>query len=187
MTSGVTPKGGAESGRRDGGDGFRAPAQLHNSLESHCAVADWRPDGLTAWCSTQGIYSARSELAATFELELDQVRVLCEYMGGGFGAKIGCGETGVISTELSRRTERPVRRCCLAARRICPPGSARRPTCTSSSGATREGVLTAIEAHAVMGGWIGRLVVSGAGAGERRRRRLARTDFIANRWRLSGP
>ena len=54
------------------------------------------------WCSTQGIYGARSELAAAFELELDQVRVLCEYMGGGFGSKIGCGDTGVIWRPSSR-------------------------------------------------------------------------------------
>ena len=137
---------------------YRAPAQLHNSLESHCAVADWRPDGLTAWCSTQGIYSARSELAATFGLELDQVRVLCEYMGGGFGAKIGCGDTG-RDRDRALAPNRAGRCgwCCPAARRTCPPDSARRPTCTSSSGATRDGVLTAIEAHAVMGlgsaGW----------------------------------
>ncbi len=136
---------------------YHAPAQLHNSLESHCAVADWRPDGLTAWCSTQGIYGARSELAATFGLELDQVRVLCEYMGGGFGSKIGCGDTGVVATELSRRTERPVR-LVLSRREENLSAGFRTPADVHIElGATRDGVLTAIEAHAVMGlgsaGW----------------------------------
>ncbi len=78
-------------------------------LEPHCAVADWQPHQLTLWCSTQSIYGVRSDLAATFGLELDQVRVLCEYMGGGFGAKISAGESGMLATELSRRSGRPVR------------------------------------------------------------------------------
>ena len=136
---------------------YHAPTQLHNALETHCAVADWRPDGLTAWCSTQGIYGARTELASTFGLELDQVRVLCEFMGGGFGAKIGCGDTGVLATELSRRSGRPVR-LVLSRREENLVSGFRTPADVHIEiGATRDGTLTGIEASAVMGlgsaGW----------------------------------
>ncbi len=136
---------------------YRAPAQLHNPLEPHCAVADWRPDGLTVWCSTQGIYGARSEIAAAFDLEVEQVRVLCEYMGGGFGAKLGAGTEGMMATELSRRTGRPVR-LVLSRREENLAKGFRTPIEVSLAlGATRDGELTAIEGSAVMGlgsgGW----------------------------------
>jgi CO/xanthine dehydrogenase Mo-binding subunit len=43
------------------------------------------------------------------------VRVICEYMGGGFGAKNGVGNYIVLAAELARRTGRPVR-CALSRR-----------------------------------------------------------------------
>ena len=88
---------------------YIAPAQLHNSMEPHAAVADWREDGLTLWSSTQAIYDARATVAEAFELDPERVRVICEFMGGGFGSKFGVGPQGILATELSRQTGRPVR------------------------------------------------------------------------------
>ena len=136
---------------------YSAPVQLHNPLETHCAVSDWRPHGLTVWCSTQSIYGVRSDLAATFGLELDQVRVLCEYMGGGFGAKISGGEAGVLSTELSRRTGRPVRLVLPRRDENLVSGYRTAVDMTFLLGASADGTLTAVEGSAVMGlgtgGW----------------------------------
>ena len=41
------------------------------------------------WASTQGIFGVREELAQELKVPASRVRVLCEYMGGGFGAKFG--------------------------------------------------------------------------------------------------
>ena len=73
---------------------YLAPAQLHNSMEPHAAVADWREDGLTLWSSTQAIYDARATVAEAFGLDPERVRVICEFMGGGFGSKFGVGPAG---------------------------------------------------------------------------------------------
>ena len=45
----------------------------------------------------------------------DKVRVVCEYMGGGFGSKNSAGEYTFVAAELARRTGRPVR-CALTRR-----------------------------------------------------------------------
>ncbi len=45
----------------------------------------------------------------------DRVRVVCEYMGGGFGSKNSAGEYTFVAAELARRTGRPVR-CALTRR-----------------------------------------------------------------------
>ena len=72
-------------------------------------MADWRDDGLVVWSSTQAIYDARGDLAEAFGLDPEGVRVICEFMGGGFGSKFGVGPQGILAAELSRRTRRPVR------------------------------------------------------------------------------
>ncbi len=136
---------------------FDAPAQMHNALESHCAVADWRADGLTVWTSTQSIYQAREQLATMFELDPERVRVICQFMGGGFGAKFGLGAEGVLATELSRRSRRPVR-LVFSRRDENRAAGYRTPARISFSiGADAAGRLQAIEASAVMGlgtgGW----------------------------------
>ena len=80
--------------------------QTHSALETHGFVVDWKPDELTVYASTQGTSSVRDEFAEVFKLPKSQVRVITEYMGGGFGAKFGAGNEGVVAANLSRKAER---------------------------------------------------------------------------------
>ncbi len=86
--------------------------QTHSALETHGVVADWKPDGLTVYASTQGTMSVRDELAEIFNLPKTKVRVITEYMGGGFGAKFGAGNVGAVATHLSKKAGAPVRLFC---------------------------------------------------------------------------
>ena len=88
---------------------FRTQVQTHSALETHGVVADWRDDGLTVYASTQSTLSVRDELAAIFGLPKAKVRVLTEFMGGGFGAKFGAGTFGLVAATLSKKTGAPVR------------------------------------------------------------------------------
>lgn len=83
--------------------------QTHSALETHGVVADWKPELLTVYASTQGTASVREELAGFFRIPKSQVRVITEFMGGGFGAKFGAGNPGVVAAALSRKTGAPVR------------------------------------------------------------------------------
>ena len=67
------------------------------------------------YISTQYIWGVRSGLATAFGIPRDRVRVICEFMGGGFGAKNGAGDYTLVAAELARRTGRPVR-CALTRR-----------------------------------------------------------------------
>ncbi len=60
----------------------------HAHLETHCAIS-WLDEAqrLTIRSSSQTPFLARRALAALFELDPAKVRVFCERMGGGFGAK----------------------------------------------------------------------------------------------------
>lgn len=91
---------------------YQTQVQTHAALETHGVVADWKPDQLTVWASTQGTLSVRDELAGVFQLQRSKVRVITEYMGGGFGAKFGAGNWGVLATHLSRKAGAPVKLMC---------------------------------------------------------------------------
>jgi xanthine dehydrogenase YagR molybdenum-binding subunit len=87
---------------------YRTQVHTHVPLETHGIVADWKSNGLTVYASTQNTVNVRDELADYFELPKSKVRVLAEYIGGGFGAKHSAGVYGPMAAELSRKTNRPV-------------------------------------------------------------------------------
>jgi xanthine dehydrogenase YagR molybdenum-binding subunit len=123
---------------------FRTQVQTHSALETHGVVADWKPDGLTVYASTQGTASVRDELAEIFKLKKSQVRVITDFMGGGFGAKFGAGNPGVIATHLSRKAGAPVR--LMMSRKDEHLSTGNRPDSAQKLkiGARRDGTLTAV-------------------------------------------
>ena len=88
---------------------FETPTQMHNALETHGCVATWEGDQLVLYESTQFIHGVRDRAADYLGLHRNQVRVVQQYMGGGFGAKNGAGKYTVLAALLSRATRRPVR------------------------------------------------------------------------------
>jgi CO/xanthine dehydrogenase Mo-binding subunit len=123
---------------------YRTQTLLHNPLETHQCVADWNGDTLDVYVSTQYIWGVRDGVAAAFDLPPDRVRVVCEYMGGGFGAKNGAGDYVYLAVELARRTGRPVR-CALGRREENLVGGNRNATIQRVvAGARADGTLTAL-------------------------------------------
>jgi CO/xanthine dehydrogenase Mo-binding subunit len=138
---------------------YRTQTVLHNALEQHQAVCDWQGDTLVVYTSTQFIWGIREEIATKLGLPQDRVRVVCEYMGGGFGAKNGAGEYTFVAAELARRTGRPVR-CALTRREENLDSGNRNSTIQRlRAGARADGTLTALEGEfvAALGwdGWLG--------------------------------
>ena len=78
-------------------------------METHGNTVSWTDEGVTAWASTQGITSVRDGLAGSLQLDHSKVRVITDFMGGGFGAKFGPGVEGVLAAKLSKAAGAPVR------------------------------------------------------------------------------
>jgi xanthine dehydrogenase YagR molybdenum-binding subunit len=134
------------------------PAHVQSPLEPHAAVVRWEGDGLTAWVSTQGMFDARRELAQRFGLVPERVRVVSEFIGGGFGGKQGAGVEAVLAAELARAADRPVRLALSRHEDQLVGGRRARTRQTVTLGARRDGKLAGIELAAVVemgaGGWI---------------------------------
>ena len=88
---------------------YRTPCALHTALEPHGSVAEWVGDDVTVWESTQGIFQVRKDVARAFKLPLNRVRVMKDYMGGGFGAKNFAAANTYAAVALSKKLGRPVR------------------------------------------------------------------------------
>jgi len=126
------------------------PDHLQTPLEPHAAVASWDGDELTVWLSTQGMFDARRELAEAFGIPAHRVRVISEFIGGGFGAKQGGGFEGAAAAELARLSGRPVRLVNNRHEEQLDGGRRSRTFQTIRLGATREGKLTAIEQESIV-------------------------------------
>jgi xanthine dehydrogenase YagR molybdenum-binding subunit len=124
---------------------YRTQVQTHSAFETHGVVADWKPDGLTVYASTQGTMSVRDELAEVFALPKTKVRVISEYMGGGFGAKFGAGNVGVIATHLSRKAGAPVRLFCDRKEEHWATGNRPDADMSVKMGADKDGKLMALQ------------------------------------------
>jgi xanthine dehydrogenase YagR molybdenum-binding subunit len=88
---------------------YSTPIQIHHPLETHGNTVSWTDQGVTCWASTQGISSVRDGLAGNLNIPQNQVRVISEFMGGGFGAKFGPGIEGALAARLSKEAKAPVR------------------------------------------------------------------------------
>lgn len=145
---------------------YTTQVHTHSALETHSLVVRWDSDKkLTAWCSTQGIFSVRDELAEVFNLKPQDVHVITDYLGGGFGAKFGASapgsRMGFIAGELAKITRAPV--SLLLDRREEHLCTGNRPDSIQevALGADAAGTLTAIkvQAHGTAG------IGTGAGVG----------------------
>ena len=145
----VRKEGDAEQGFKDADvvvdARYTTQVQTHSALETHGVVADWKPDMLTVYASTQGTASVREELAGYFKLPKSQVRVITEYMGGGFGAKFGAGNPGVVAAILSKKTGAPVRLMLDRQEEHLSVGNRPSSDQRLRIGAKKDGTITAIQ------------------------------------------
>ena len=135
---------------------YRTQVVLHTSMETHQSVVQWVGDTLEVFISTQYIWGIRDEVAGALGLAPDKVRVVCNYMGGGFGSKNSPDDYTFIAIELATRTHRPVR-CALTRREENLATGNRNATIQRLTiGAKADGTLTALGGEYVNAtGWSG--------------------------------
>lgn len=88
-------------------------AFIHNAqMEPRATLAHWDTgmgeDKLTLYTPTQGIANCRHDTARDLGLKDHQVRIVCNYMGGGFGNKNQNQDADLITASLARLSGAPV-------------------------------------------------------------------------------
>jgi CO/xanthine dehydrogenase Mo-binding subunit len=135
---------------------YRTQTVLHNAMETHQSVCRWEGDTLEIYTSTQYIWGVRDGVADALALPRDKVRVVCNFMGGGFGAKNSPGDYTFIAVALAGHAGAPVR-CALSRREENVASGNRNSTIQRLvAGARADGTLTGLSGEYVNAiGWYG--------------------------------
>lgn len=89
---------------------YTTAIQAHTCLEPHAVVAHWEdPEHLTVYLSTQGVSVIAEDLREFYGLPAENIRVIAQHVGGGFGGKLGFFPELKAAVELARLAGRPVR------------------------------------------------------------------------------
>jgi putative selenate reductase molybdopterin-binding subunit len=83
---------------------------VHNAqMEPRSAVAVWEADKLTIYTPTGGISNCKTDTARDLEIAPENVRIVCQYMGGNFGNKNQNQDADLIAAMLARECRAPVK------------------------------------------------------------------------------
>jgi xanthine dehydrogenase YagR molybdenum-binding subunit len=121
---------------------YGMPVIAHNCLEAHGQICRWDGDQLTAWCSTQAVSAVAAQFAEGLKIPAANVRVITEYMGGGFGSKFSVDRWGIVCAELARKTGAPVKLMLERDAELTVAGDRPSAYAEIEVGATADGTLT---------------------------------------------
>jgi len=80
----------------------------HHPLEPRSSMSYWQNGRLFIHCSTQSLVQTRAGVARGLGLDIEDVVMIGEYCGGGFGSKIAGSTIQLVPALFSRKINRPV-------------------------------------------------------------------------------
>jgi len=126
---------------------YSTPVITHVCMESHGTVCEWDGDKLTAWVSTQGVNSARENFATALGIPQSNVRVICQFMGGGFGSKLALGAEGLMCAKLAKEAGAPVKLMLDRKEEHLVTGNRPSAAARIKAGVSADGTITAFDAE----------------------------------------
>ncbi len=125
---------------------YITPTETHNPIEMSGTIAVWEGEKkLTVYDATQFVKGVQSMLARAHGLELENVRVICPFVGGAFGCKGAVWPHVFLATMAAKAAGVPVK--FHIARKSMFTGTGHRPPTRQriALAANREGKLQAMQ------------------------------------------
>ena len=91
-------------------DTFTFPMVYHYAMEPHSVIAHYGDDEITVWSSAQHPFQVRGDIARIFKVPQSKVRLIINYLGGGYGSK-SYTKFEPLVVALARKAGQPVRIC----------------------------------------------------------------------------
>jgi len=89
---------------------YSTPIENHNPIEPGAALAIWDgTDHLTLHVSTGGVDLTQKVVASAFGLPIENVRIICPFIGGLFGSKAFSWSYFLVAAAAAQVANRPVR------------------------------------------------------------------------------
>src|SRR5258708_14873784 len=87
---------------------YTEPIYHHNPMEPHATTAVWDGDRLTTYDTTQFVPGQQRNVAAILGVNEDNVRVICPFIGGGFGSKKAVWRHSPLTAAAAGALNRPL-------------------------------------------------------------------------------
>ena len=125
---------------------FRTKTVHQGYIEPHNGTAWWTGDGrLTIWCSSQGHFGVRDNVAGLLGIPVSNVKVVPMEIGGGFGGKLAV-YLEPLAAVLSKKTGCPVKLTMDRTEVLEASGPTSGSYMKMKVGVTQEGRITAAQA-----------------------------------------
>lgn len=118
----------------------------HAPLEPRAAVAEWEGEKLTVWTGTQRPFAVRDELSSAFRIPSQNVRVLVPDTGSAYGGK-HTPDAAIEAARLAKGAGKPVKVIWTREEEFTWAYFRPAGVIDASSGAQRDGTITAWEFH----------------------------------------
>ncbi|EPE99798.1 xanthine dehydrogenase family protein molybdopterin-binding subunit [Rhizobium grahamii] len=123
---------------------YNIARENHNPMEPHATVASWSGDRVTLWSKSQYLVNEQAEIAAVFGVPLENVEVVCPFIGGAFGTSLRTWPHVTLAALAARQIRRPVKLVLTRKQMFFTTGHRPRTLQRVALGATSEGRLTAV-------------------------------------------
>ncbi len=88
---------------------YTTPIGHHATIEPHATVAEWVGDQITIHNCSQWMTGQQASLAEVLGIPAEKVRVVCPFVGGGFGCKATLWMHTALAVVAARELKRPVK------------------------------------------------------------------------------
>jgi xanthine dehydrogenase YagR molybdenum-binding subunit len=88
---------------------YDTPIETHSSIELHASVATFDGTRFTLYETTQAVMNFREVLAQMLGVPIENVRVVTEFLGTGFGGKLWPWPQSLLAAVAARDLGRPVK------------------------------------------------------------------------------
>ena len=124
---------------------YSTPVETHNPIELHASVATWDGARFTLYETTQAVMNYREVMAQMLGVPVENVRVVTEFLGSGFGGKLWPWPHALLAAAAARDLGKPVK--LVVTRRMMFHNVGHRPHTQQRIrlGATREGKLVSLQ------------------------------------------
>jgi xanthine dehydrogenase YagR molybdenum-binding subunit len=124
---------------------YTTPIENHNPIETYSTTAEWEaPDRLLIHEATRGIKQLQKIVANAFSVQLENVRIVCPFVGGAFGSKGFQWSHTLLTAAAAKLVERPVKLTFSRPQMFDSAGQRARTEQKFSLGTTSEGKLNAL-------------------------------------------
>src|SRR5947207_12334160 len=124
---------------------YSTPIENHNPIETYSTTGEWEaPDRLLIHECTRGIKQLQRVVANAFSLPLENVRIICPFIGGAFGSKGFQWSHTLLAAAAAQLVQRPVKVTFTRAQMFDSAGQRAHTQQRFSLGADETGKLVAL-------------------------------------------